>query len=253
MRADETTLKWIDTAQLVVELIEVVQKSSSQIPDLYIDMEGISLSRHGSISLMNIFVPSQNCIYLVDIHALQSEAFTAATMDGATLKSTLESPAITKVFFDVRNDSDALHHHFGVRLQGVEDVQLMENATRPANQRRYVSGLEKCIETYAPIPPMEKLKWKSVKEKGLKLFHPNKGGSYEVFNVRPIDPDIMAYCTNDVLYLPQLRNLFWARLNKTWKENVTEETKKRMTESQSTTYLPQSEGKKYGPWNLYTV
>jgi exonuclease 3'-5' domain-containing protein 1 len=211
-------------------------------------LEGIKLSRHGSISLIAIFVQPRNYVYLVDVHTLQSATFTTAVADGTTLKSILESPVITKVFFDLRNDSDALHHHFGVQLRGVEDIQLMENAARPANRRRFVNGLERCIDTHAPISLEKKLEWKAAKEKGLKLFHPSKGGSYDVFNTRPIHRDIERYCINDVQFLPQLRNLYWGWLDETWKRKVVEETEKRVQESQSAAYQPQSEDKKFGPW-----
>jgi exonuclease 3'-5' domain-containing protein 1 len=159
---------------------------------------GISLSRHGSISLITIFVQPHNFVYLVDVHTLQAATFTTAVVNGTTLKSILESPVITKVFFNLRNSSDALHHHFGVRLRGVEDIQLMENAARPAGQRRFVNGLEKCIDSHAPISLEKKLEWKATKEKRLKLFHLSKGGSYNVFNTRPIEGDIKSYCINDV-------------------------------------------------------
>lgn len=238
----------VDTELSVRNLIQVIQSLPTEAPSLYVDLEGISLSRHGSISLIAIFVHAQNFVYLVDIHTLQSAAFTTATADGTTLKSVLESPDITKVFFDVRNDSDALHYHFGVRLCGVEDVQLMENAARSAGRRKFVNGLERCIDNNAPISLVEKRDWKNTKEMGLKLFHPSKGGSYNVFNARPIDAAIERYCVNDVQFLPQLRNLYWGRLNEVWKNKVVEETEKRVRDSQSAAYQPQSDDKKFGPW-----
>jgi GT2 family glycosyltransferase len=45
-------------------------------------------------------------------------------------KAILETNDIHKVFFDVRNDSEASFHRFQICLQGVDDVQLMELATR---------------------------------------------------------------------------------------------------------------------------
>ncbi|KAK1992545.1 hypothetical protein LX36DRAFT_684842 [Colletotrichum falcatum] len=187
------------------------------------------LSRHGSISLMTIFIPSKKHVYLVDVHALQSLAFLTATDDGTTLKTILESPTITKVFFD-----------------------LMENAAWPG-RRRFVIGLEKCIDTYAPLSNYEKLRWKAVKEAGLKLCHPKQGGLYEVFNIRPIQTPIQAYCINDVQYLPQLREILWRRLNSTWREKVKIETQKRVLESQSKSYEPQSVQKRFGPWECDTT
>jgi hypothetical protein len=54
---------------------------------------------------------------------------TAGT-NGQTLKMIFESETIQKVFFDVRNDSDALYYHFGISLAGVHDIQVMEFAVR---------------------------------------------------------------------------------------------------------------------------
>ncbi|KAL0929621.1 uncharacterized protein CTRU02_215520 [Colletotrichum truncatum] len=155
---------------------------------------------------------------------------------------------ITKVFYDVRNDSDALFYHFAVNLCGIEDVQLMENAARPG-RRRFLIGLEKCIDIYAPLSYSEKLRWKAVKEAGLKLYHPKHGGSYEVFNIRPIQMPIKDYCINDVQYLPQLRERFWERLSNGWREKVKVETQKRVLESQSKSYEPQGDKKKFDPWD----
>ena len=241
----------VDTEPGVLTLIGVLQSLPKNSPYVYVDLEGVRLSRNGSISLITLFVQSQNFVYLIDVHKLQTAAFNTATADGTTLKSVLESSEIIKVFFDLRNDSDALHHHFGVRLSGVEDIQLMENAARTTFPRRYVKGLERCIINDAPISVEEKQNWKAAKEKGLKLFEPNNGGSYDIFNERPIHTDIEYYCVIDVQFLPLLRNLYWGQLNDTWKMRVIDETKKRVLGSQSPDYVPHSEEKKFGPWDSY--
>ena len=241
----------VDTEPGILTLIGALRSPPKLSPCAYIDLEGVRLSRHGSISLVTIFVQSQNCVYLLDVHKLQSAAFNTAAADGTTLKSILQSSDIIKAFFDLRNDSDALYHHFGVRLSGVEDIQLMENAARPAFQRRYVNGLDRCITKDAPISPAEKQGWKAAKEKRLMLFHPNKGGSYDIFNERPINANIERYCVIDVQFLPLLRNLYWGRLDNAWKAKVIHETKKRVQDSQSPTYQPHSEEKKFGPWRNF--
>ena len=48
----------------------------------------------------------------------------------------------------------------------------------------------------------EKHGWKSAKKKGLKLFHPNKGRSCNVFNTRPINANIKRYYVNNMQFLP---------------------------------------------------
>jgi hypothetical protein len=87
------------------------------------------------------------------------------------LKELLEAENIPKIFFDVRNDSDALFHHFQISLPGVGDIQLMELATRTFS-KKYVSGLQKCIENDAAMTIPEKFAWIAAKEKGMKLFIP---------------------------------------------------------------------------------
>ena len=140
----------------------------------------------------------QNFVYLVNIYTLQSAAFITTTTDSTTLKSVLKSLDITKVFFDVCNDSNTLYYYFSVRLYSVKDVQLIENIVRLAGRHKFVNGLERYINNNILISLVEKRDWKDIKEKGLKLFYPNKGGSYNVFNTRPIDAAIKRYCINDI-------------------------------------------------------
>ena len=69
-----------------------------------------------------------------------------------------------------------------------------------------------------------------------------------MFNICPMSIDIIRYCVNDVVYLPQLRQVYWTRLDTGWREKVVVETEKRVQESQTPSYQPQGERKKYGPW-----
>ncbi|KAK1659813.1 ribonuclease H-like domain-containing protein [Colletotrichum godetiae] len=248
MSAGDICYSLVDSAESMSSLLTSIQNLPIGLPSLFLDLEGVSLSRNGSISLITIFFLFRSHVYLVDIHTMQSTAFSTA-VGGTTFKQILESPDIIKVsFFDVRNDSDALFHHFQVNLSGIEDVQLMENAARPRGQRRYLNGLDKCIGLYAPLSSEEKARWKVGKEAGLKLFHPSRGGSYEVFNSRPMSAPIKIYCIDDVKYLPHLREALWRRLDGVWRQKVVEETKTRILESQSPSYELQSETKKFGPW-----
>lgn len=117
---------------------------------MYIDLEGVNLCCDGSLSiftlLMDTGTPTIN-VHLIDVHSLGSQAFNTTDIKRRTLKDILQDEKIPKVFFDVRNDSDALFSHFGVALKGVEDIQLMESATRKTtSSRKYVTGLAKCVE-----------------------------------------------------------------------------------------------------------
>lgn len=55
---------------------------------------------------------------------MKDAAFTTPNKHGSTLKDFLESPTIPKVFFDVRNASDALFSRYKVKLAGIHELQV---------------------------------------------------------------------------------------------------------------------------------
>jgi hypothetical protein len=75
-----------------------------------------------------------------------------------TLKEVLESPCTPKIFFDIRNDADALFAHFGIHLRGTMDLQLLENFKRHHchENTRLVHGLAKCVREDSRMKPEEK-------------------------------------------------------------------------------------------------
>ncbi|KAJ6779705.1 hypothetical protein PWT90_07316 [Aphanocladium album] len=120
------------------------------------------------------------------------------------------------VIFDVRNDSDALYKHFNIRLAGMQDLQLMEVATRSFG-RKHVNGLAKCIERDASLSPAERQRWKDCKETGVRLFAPERGGSYKVFNHRPLSKEILQYCVQDVHFMPRLWAYYNGKMTPQWR------------------------------------
>ncbi|KAI4112172.1 MAG: hypothetical protein LQ339_000180 [Xanthoria mediterranea] len=242
----------IDTPEAMTSVIDTLVALPSSPPSLFIDLEGVSLSRHGTVSILQLLVSQSDRTYLIDIHTLGSKAFHAPATDGqTTLKSILESNAIPKVFFDVRKDSDALYAHFGIRLAGVQDIQLMELAIRKPNiPKKYLNGLAKCIEKDVPMPMDESHRWKMVKEKGRRLFAPECGGSYEVFNTRPMSDDVQAYCVQDVKFMPKLWTVYNAKLTSpVWKGKVEKATGDRVVMSQSASFDGNGPHMKFGPWH----
>lgn len=219
----------------IAKLIEQIADLLTTPPSLFVDLEGVNLSRHGTISILQIYASPLDRTYLVDVHVLKEKAFSHPATNGMTLRDILESSSIQKVFFDVRRDSDALFAHFGVRLAGVQDLQLMEVATRPY-RRRFLKSLAKCIECDSSMTYREKLAFKHTKAKGKELFDPDRGGSYEVFNSRPLSKDIKDYCSQDVQFLPELWRQYDRKLTETWKRRVKEEVERRISESQSAAF-----------------
>ncbi|KAK6076550.1 hypothetical protein SCUP515_05379 [Seiridium cupressi] len=112
------------------------------------------------------------------------KAFTTAGKKGSALEHTLEYGMIP-IIFHVRNDSDVLYSHYKINLQGVQDLQLMELATRPFTGT-YISGLANCIKIDLSFSPGEKTTWQDTKQKGRRLFAPELGGSYKVLLVYEI-------------------------------------------------------------------
>ncbi|KAK8068892.1 hypothetical protein PG994_005508 [Apiospora phragmitis] len=240
---------FIDTLEGVAEVADRLWDHTNRARDcLYVDLEGIDLCRDGTVSLLVFYSPLLHQVFVVDVFVLEAAAFTTQGLRGLSIQDILESEDCTKAFFDVRNDSDALFHHFGVALRGVEDIQLMENASRPDGQRNYVFGLSRSIKWARILSPDERTEWTESKEAGNMLFNPATGGSFDVFNVRPLSPEIISYCVGDVYYLPRLRKLYWTMMSEEWKEEIRKETLARVVESQQENYSPHSPAKVRSPW-----
>lgn len=259
--------KVVDTAESVASLVDwLVRIHNSREDDdfssllyqpaIYIDLEGVNLCRHGSISIFTLMVdiglPVQR-VYLIDIHVLAAKAFTTpGTESRTTLKDILEDKDMIKVFFDVRNDSDALFAHYGIALQGIDDIQLMESATRETTaSRKYLSGLSKCVEKNMIMwfgPGQDLKEWKEAKEQGERLFNPQQGGTYEVFNERPIPDAIMKYCAGDVRCLREVHyNINRARAY-VWRDLYRDATKARVASTHAPDYQPHGQHKALAPW-----
>ncbi|KAB8303169.1 hypothetical protein EYC80_004617 [Monilinia laxa] len=229
-----------DTPAGIIKLIDSLARSDlpTSPPSVYIDLEGVNIGREGSISILQVFILPIDEVFLVDVYNLGEQAFSTENTSGITLKSILESQLIPKVIFDVRSDSDALFSHFGVKLSGVIDLQLMELATR-SRGRNFVCGLAKCMDRDLVQTPEELKVRSAIKKRGKELFVPELGGRYEVFNDRPLDPAILNYCVQDVRLMPELWETYNAKLgqvHKVWASKIERETKARILLSQSPGY-----------------
>ncbi|KAK8131597.1 hypothetical protein PG984_008035 [Apiospora sp. TS-2023a] len=216
--AKEIEAFFVDTAAGVSEVADrlwALAAGDNVDNYLYVDLEGVNLCRNGSA-------------FVVDVFTLQAAAFTTkGARRDLSIQDILESAERKKAFFDVRNDSDAMFYHYGVRLRGVEDIQLMHNASRPKGYRNTLSGLSR---------------------PGIFSSSLKTGGSFDVFNVRPLSPEIISYCVGDVYYLSRLRQRWWGVLSDEWKQKVIEETEARVVKSQQDNFRPHSPDKTRSPW-----
>ncbi|KFY70464.1 hypothetical protein V498_10343 [Pseudogymnoascus sp. VKM F-4517 (FW-2822)] len=245
----QSNITFVDSVEGLLLLLDSIVNLATEPPSLYIDLEGIALGRRGSISILSLHIAPTKETYLIDIYSLKEAAFSTTNSKGTSLKTVLESPTIPKVIFDIRNDSDALFGLFGVSVDGIKDLQLMELATRMGS-RGFLSSLVNCIARESPISAAAKAEWSLTKERGSRLFDPAKGGHYEVFNERPLKSEVVQYCHGDVALLPGLYGVYNAKLRQTgeafWRVHVRHETKERIKLSQGPSYDARSKGKAVG-------
>ena len=239
-----------DTISLSAALCSLNVVGTTAKPILYVDLEGINLCRHGSISIIQIYQSEQDHVYLIDVHRLGASAFQTRSNDGsATLKSLLENASIAKAFFDVRNDSEALYNQFDVYLQGVVDLQLMEWKSRTRAKKPFLNGLARCLENLFAQSHMtvEAEEWRRAKQAGLQLFAPERGGAYEIFNIRPMKQEIVEYCIQDVTFLPKLYHEYSQSMSRAWEVRLSREASKRVAVCQQSTYSPHGRQKALAP------
>jgi exonuclease 3'-5' domain-containing protein 1 len=123
---------------------------------------------------------------------------------------------------------------------------LAKNSTSGAliKKRR----LSKCIEKDLVLTSAERKIWLATKEKGLNLFDPKRGGSYELLNTRRLSEDLCLYCAQDVQYLPLLWSGYFSKLNPNMLGRVKTVAADRVKSSQSETHNGHGQHKAIGPW-----
>ncbi|KAG2008782.1 hypothetical protein CC2G_014176 [Coprinopsis cinerea AmutBmut pab1-1] len=194
--------------------------STTHVPTIAVDLEGVKLNRYGRVCIVQMKLDVSNTVWLLDVTTLGSIAFDHADGVGRSVRWILQHPGIKKLFYDVRNDADALWNIYRIDMRNVLDLQILELAVRHSNKRptRNLNGLARSIESYLNPSPQ----WKQVKEAGIRLFSPPYG-SYEVFEQRPLDETIMVYCAQDVTLLGVLEVVLrrWmGRFGSGWDQRV---------------------------------
>jgi len=217
-------------------------------PLLYLDVEGHKLGRFGTLDLLQLHVLPLQETFVFDVFTLQEKVF-VTSVGGFSLKSILESDIVTKVFFDVRNDSDALFTHFGVKLRGVVDLQLMEYY-QPGRSERNLLGLQACIERHSGLEPGVIYSWIRTKKDMVTEFDTANRDSIPLFQQRPMPERLLRYCAEDVAYMPRLYQLYRLGLGRGPWQTVQAESHNRVAQSQGPRYDPHAKGKGKGPFRL---
>jgi exonuclease 3'-5' domain-containing protein 1 len=87
----------------------------------------------------------------------------------------------------------------------------------------------------------------SIKNDGVKLFAPEKGGSYTVFLERPLKVALEAYAAVDVFYFEQLKRTLFDGLSEHRKSQVMSISEKRLVECLNKNYQPKGRHKAIAP------
>lgn len=247
----QTDVKVVDSTTTLLPLLDDLTSLAIRLPLLYLDLDGVKLGRHGSISIISLHVATTKKLYLIDIQRLGKTAFLTRNSSATSLKTVFESPTMPKVIFDIRNCSNALFSHFQISVDGIKDLQLMELATRKGS-KDLLAGLVKCIEQDSSVSIAAQAEWQGAQEGASRLYRHEKGDRYEIFNERPMRPEIVEYCARKVALLPGLYKTYHAKLNLPgeafWQFQVKNATKEWIKLSQSASYDENAKTKASGPW-----
>ena len=210
----------VNTAFLLRKMLdEITLVCSSQTPALFLDADGRRLCRTGPLAILELHINTNDQMhtYLIHVHCLEDRTFSINSTDGRyTLRAILEDPAIPKVFFDVRMDADAPYAQYQITLAGIIDVQLMELSARAktdGGSDGRLHSLATCVEHDSGLDSAEADRLSSVRTRGRALWDPALGGSFDVFESRPLSPEIQAYCEANVLVMPRLFEVYNSTLD----------------------------------------
>jgi len=247
-----------------------------------IDLEGVNLSRHGTIGILSIGISGH--AWLIDTITLgpsvwDIEASSSAITQNAqiqkdqswwewkswcewiqsiaygitahatpnkpkqTLRTFIESQDHEKLIFDLRNDNDALYNLYGITLKGAIDLQLYEIQTRHSKNKLRLNGLRRAITNDARMSKAERKRWGAIKDTGHELFESDE------ISLRPMTERVINYAAQDVTMLENLYSVYIGRgLSKTQLHEIQEETNSRVEESKSMNYEHMGKHKVSSPW-----
>ncbi|KAF5625306.1 uncharacterized protein FTJAE_10024 [Fusarium tjaetaba] len=220
----------------------------NESPLLYIDIDPKSLGPNGELNLLTIMLchgPGyQRRLYLVDVHRLANQAFSSRGYYGASLRSILDSASYQKVLFDVGHHSYILYNQYGIKLQGVSDLQLMENASRC--NRENMQKFEPLVNSLL-VHGRNRRRWLVDKFNGEWSYKNCAGAPHQVFQELPVATYIRLYCCRNIRFMPELYDKI-RRAMPTVMDLVAEVSQRRIEESQEDGYDPSAGERLRSPW-----
>ena len=213
---------FVDSPASVEQLLNNLSALTKLRQPLYVDCKFSTLKDEHRISLLILSALPQNHVYIIDVPSLGEATFTVTGTDGQTLRTILESATLPKIFYDVSFKALMLYRQFGIHLQCVEDVQVMNWASFPAlDYFSFLPALCKCVIRDNHMNPSKKREWYANYIAARNLYSPGHGGSPEVFNERPLNEVISANCAQCLEHLPRFRISYWAYIVRLGREQLT--------------------------------
>ncbi|KAK6338474.1 hypothetical protein TWF730_002537 [Orbilia blumenaviensis] len=238
-----TPYTFVSTTSLLATLVDTLCNTPTTPPAICLRVEGIEVSRYGTISILAIHIIPQNENYLIDVLKLRALAFNTpgAIFKNKTLKTILEDPEIPLLLFDCRKDNDALVNLFEVQMNNVIDIQLLHTACEPQPQEReLVMSLSGILEQKALLDWRELQAWRVNKLVTSCLSAEENRDDRWIFNQRPLNPQVAEACLQDLIVLNKVF-VFHCRLlsnmgRNHWKPRIRDETLKRLALSDDPHY-----------------
>jgi exonuclease 3'-5' domain-containing protein 1 len=104
-RTKDVEAEIIDTTGQVGALVDwLVSRHAPPAPHspiMYVDLEGVDLCHHGSISILTLLINAGAAVgrvCLIDVHTLGAQAFKTADAEGKTLQDILQDEKLQKYF-----------------------------------------------------------------------------------------------------------------------------------------------------------
>jgi len=241
--APVVTVLIVDTAAKLRDTTTVLLSSATVIA---VDIEGRQLGRDGEIATVQLCAStSPDVVHVVDIAAIGGDvAFNAQN----GLKTLLESPHVTKLFFDVRADCNALFflHRVAIPSASLVDLQLVHVVFHMGSGNElppFVTSLGKVLEYVsrtmpAVLDPAEHAHMVEIKEQTKAFFDPKQGGSYAVWFQRPLDPLLLEYMTDVRLFHRILDTLLPGQQQRAHRAALVAAVDRRVRLAHSSEYVP---------------
>ncbi|POR35319.1 Uncharacterized protein TPAR_04521 [Tolypocladium paradoxum] len=246
-----TTADWIDQPAQLASFIDHLGELKPFWTLLYLDIQGDNVSPHGSVSVLSVSFFKEPCPFLIDVLTLGEKAFsTPGTQTGRTLKDILESSEIKKAFFDVRSDAHALYHNYGIRLGGVQDLQVMEVVVRESPDKRSLRSFEDIMLGDIGLDSTEEVQaFQKTMERRKRLVGLGTGGQ-NMFNQRPLPEDAATFCIFDVKFLHLMQFRLNDRLKRGEKDKVMTASKQWVEQGQAADFTGQGKYMALAPRGL---